>query len=265
MAVANVCDHFGVQRILTIVKLSHGMTAMLGLIAAVAAAEPATDLDAIVARHVEARGGKASIEAIRAFECDIRIVEPTFEVDGVYVATRDGRMRVDILADGQRVFTESLDRGRAWSWSPDAGVRNGSVAGALALRHGIELPFKLFGLHEVRDRGHRLEFVGREVLDGTNYQVLRLTLDDGFESLYFLNPATGLIDRDRQRRALHVDVDPTPEWIETSYEDYRPISGVMFPHRQVERQLATGKILSTVTVREIRTNPPLDPGRFSTS
>jgi hypothetical protein len=236
---------------------------MLALIAAVAAAGPATDLDAIVARNVEARGGEAAIEAVRAFKCDIQIVEPTFEVNGVYVATRDGRMRVDILADGQRVFTEALDGGRAWAWSPDKGVREGSAAGALALRHGIELPFKLFGLHEVRDRGHRLEFVGREVLDGTNYHVLRLTLDDGFESLYFLNPDTGLVDRDRQRRALHVDVNPTPEWIETSYEDYRQVNDVMFPHRQVEKQFATGKVLSTVTVREVRINPPLDPGRFS--
>jgi hypothetical protein len=265
MDTAIACDHFPGGRILAIVKLSHGTTALLGLVAAIAAAEPVVDLDAVVARHVEARGGRASIEAIQTYESDIRIVEPAFEVDGVYVATRDGRMRVDILAEGKRVFTEALDRDRAWSWSPDEGVRDGSAAGAMALRHGIELPFKLFGLHEVRDRGHRLEFVGREVVDGKNYHVLRLTLDDGFESLYFLDPATWLIERDRQRRALHVDVDPTPEWIETSYEDYRPVGGVQFPHRQVERQLATGKVLATVTVREVRINPSLDPGRFSPS
>lgn len=239
------------------------MAAVLGFLSAVVAAEPAPDLEALVARHVEARGGKAVIEAVRTFDSDIHIVEPTFEVDGAYVATRDGRMRVDILADGQRVFSEALDGGRAWSWTPDAGVREGSAAGAAALRHGIELPFKLFGLDEMRDRGHRLEFVGREALDGTEYHVLRLTLDDGFESLYYLNPDSGLIDRDRQRRALHVDVDPTPEWIETSYEDYRRAGGVLYPHRQVERQLSTGKVLATVTVREIRINPPLAPGRFS--
>jgi len=144
------------------------MAAGLGLAAAIAAAGPAPDLDGLIARHAEARGGEAAIEAVPTFECDIGIVEPTFEVDGTYVATRDGRMRVDIRADGQRVFTEALDRERAWTWSPNDGLRDGSTAGTAALRHGIELPFKLFGLHEIRDRGHRLEFVGREVLDGTN-------------------------------------------------------------------------------------------------
>ena len=242
-------------------KLSHGWMTVLGLMAAAAVARPA-ELEAIVARHVAARGGQAAIEAVRTFETTIRIVEPTFEVDGAYVATREGRMRVDILADGQRVFTEALDRDRAWTWNPGDGVREGTPQAAAALRHGIELPFKLFGLHEVRDRGHRLEFVGREEIAGVDYDVLRLTLDDGFETLYYLNAGTGLIDRDRQRRALHVDVDPTPEWIETTYEDYRPVAGVLFPHRQVERQLGSGKVLSTVTVREIRINPPLDPARF---
>jgi len=54
-----------------------------------------------------------------------------------------------------------------------------------------------------------------------------------------------------------------PEWIETSYEDYRPVAGVLFPHRQVERQLATGKILATVTISEIRINSTLDTARFT--
>lgn len=221
------------------------------------------NLESVVARHVEARGGAAAIEAVRTYEAELRIAEPTFEVDGRYVATRDGRMRVDISIDGERVFTEALDEGRAWSWSPDQGVGEGSTQGAAALRHGIELPFKLFGLHEMQGRGHRLEFAGSETIDGIEYHVLRLTLDDGFETAYYLNPDTWLIERDRQLRALHVDVDPTAEWIETAYEDYRPVDGVMYAHRQVERQVASGAVLATVTVRTLRVNPPLEPGRFS--
>jgi hypothetical protein len=223
--------------------------------------EPA--LDTMIAQHVAARGGAAAIESVGTFECDIHVVEPTFEVDGAYVATRDGRMRVDMSLEGKRVFTEALDRKRAWSWSPDEGVREGSAVGAAALRHGIEFPFKLFGLHEVQARGHRLEAAGREVVEGIDYHILKLTFDDGFEVRYYLNPETWLIDRERTRKAMHVDIDPTPQWMETTYSDYRPVGGVLFPHRHVERELATGTLLSTATIREIRINPPLAPGRFS--
>lgn len=41
------------------------------------------------------------------------------------------------------------------------------------------------------------------------------------------------------------------------------MAGVLFPFRQVERRLATGEVLSTVTVGEIRINPSLDAARFS--
>lgn len=222
-----------------------------------------TDLDALVARHVEARGGADAIARVGTFECDLRIEEPTFAVDGRYVATRDGRMRIDVSMDGTRVFTEALDHGRSWSWSPDEGVSEGSPQGFAALRHGIEFPFKLFGLHEMTARGHRLELRGREVIDGIDYHVLRLTLDDGFQVTYYVHPESWLIERERTRRALHVDVDPTPEWIETVYSDYRTAGGVLYPYKQLERQVATGKVLSTGTIREIRINPPLDADRFA--
>jgi len=220
------------------------------------------DLESLIARHVEARGGEAAIEAVQSFETDIRIVEPTFTVDGRYVATRDGRMRVDISVKGERVFTEALDHGNAWSWSPDEGVRTASAQGAAALRRGIESPFKLFGLHEMRRRGHRLELSGRESIGGVDYHVLRLTLDDGFESRYYIHPESWLIARDRQLRALHVDMNPEPEWIETVYDDYRAVDGVMYAHRQTERKLDSGELLATVTVSAIRLNRPVSDDQF---
>lgn len=234
-----------------------------GSLCLVAGCTAAPDLDSLIARHVEARGGAAAIEAVQSFEADIRIAEPTFEVDGRYVATRDGRMRIDISAGGDRVFTEALDHGRAWSWSPDEGVTEGSAKGTAALRHGIEFPLKLFGLHEMRRRGHRLELTGRESIDGIDYYALLLTLDDGFESRYYVHPETWLIERERQLRALHVDVDPAPEWIETSYSDFRPVDGVLYAHRQVERRIASGEVLSTGTIKAIRLNSPLAADRFS--
>lgn len=226
------------------------------------APEPA-DLASLVAKHVEARGGAEAIGLVETFESDLRIEEPTFAVDGRYVATRDGRMRIDVSMDGTRVFTEALDYGRSWSWSPDGGVSEGSPQGSAALRHGIEFPFKLFGLHEMAVRGHRLELEGREVVDGIDYHVLRLTLDDGFQVTYYVHPESWLIERERTRRALHVDVDPTPEWIETVYSDYRPVGGVLFPYRQVERKVESGEVLSTGTILAIRLNAPLPEGRFA--
>jgi len=111
------------------------------------------------------------------------------------------------------------------------GASEGSEQGTAALRHGIEFPFKLYGLHELHGRGHRLELLGRQKLDAVDYYQLQRTLDDGFQVQYFVNPDTWLIERERQLRALHVDIDPEPQWIETVFSDYRPVNGVQFPYQ----------------------------------
>jgi hypothetical protein len=119
-------------------KLSHVTAAGLAVLALVAGAGPAPDLESIVDRHVAARGGRAAIEAVRAYETEIRIVEPAFEVDGTYVATRDGQMRVDIVAGGQPAFTEALDGSRAWTWTPDSGVGGGRRGPAARHRAAVQ-------------------------------------------------------------------------------------------------------------------------------
>jgi hypothetical protein len=52
----------------------------------------------------------------------LTIKEPSFEVTGTYVATRDGSMRIDIEADGQRVFSEGVHDGQAWQWTAGEGI-----------------------------------------------------------------------------------------------------------------------------------------------
>jgi hypothetical protein len=62
-----------------------------------------------------------------------------------------------------------------------------------ALRHGVELPGKLFGLHELRQRGHRVDLTSRERIDGTDYYALRITLNDGYTTTLYLDPKSWLI------------------------------------------------------------------------
>jgi hypothetical protein len=222
------------------------------------------DLDTVLARHTEARGGARAIEAVQAIAFDLEIVEPKFTVHGRYCATRSGSMRIDVYADGKRVFTEGLDHGAGWQMpqGEDAQPRPASQAGTATLRHGLEGPLKVFGLHELTARGDSLALLGRETADGVSYYVVELALQDGYTTRYFVNPRTWLIDRERQFRAMHVDVNPEPEWIETMFEDYRPVAGVLYPMRTVDRQLATGTVLSTTTIEHVDVNPDFPPGLF---
>ena len=219
--------------------------------------------DEIIERNMRAMGGRAAIEAVKSIEVDLHIVDPDFEVDGKYRTARPGRMRIDILADGKHVYTEAFDGDGGWQWKGTV-VEQASSKGTAALRHGVELPGKLFGLHELRQRGHRVDLATREAIDGTNYYALRITLTDGYTTTLYIDTSSWLITRRRDLRPLHVDVDPTPTTIESRFSDFRKIDGVLFAFVSTDIDLATGKILETTRVRSVKLNPQFDASIFRT-
>src|SRR5437762_10291890 len=222
-----------------------------------------TTVDEVIERHTKAMGGRVANEAIQSIEIDLHITDPKCAVDGSYFAARPGKMRIDVNAGGERVFTEAFDGQRGWQWEGKGTAQKVATEKATAaLRHGVELPGKLFGLHELKRRGHRIELDRREKIDGINYYVLRLTLSDGYLTTLYVDPKNWLVTRRRDVRPLHVDVDPTPTTIEQRSSDFRTIGGVQFAFASSETDHQSGKVLETTAVRSVKINPALAPTIF---
>jgi hypothetical protein len=228
------------------------------------AALQAQSVDDLITRHTEAVGGQAAIELVHNISLRLRIVEPGSTVDAVYVADRQGRMRIDVYAGGERVYTEAYDGREAWA------LHRGATAGELenasataALRHSGELPGKVLGLHELRRRGIQIDLEGREAIQGIEYFVLRLVFPDGFVTHVYLNPDTFLIERTRDLRPLHPDSDPGARRLETLYSDFRTVGGTVRAFKDREIDFATGMVLSTTDVQSIQINIAFDSVKFA--
>jgi len=198
--------------------------------------------------HDRAVGG-AALRASDAVAYTLRIEEPGFSVDGYYRATRAGAMRIDVYDSGRRVFSEGWDGELGWQRrAGDAEPVPISRSGAAALIHGIESPGHLWTLADMTRNGHRLELDPPEILDGRAMAVVRLTLDDGFETVYLLDPDSCLIRQSRNLRAFHPDNDPRPQRIATFYADYRRVDGISraFLTRNVD--IDSGETLATTRV-----------------
>ena len=224
---------------------------------------PTPTLDQIIEFNTKAVGGRAAIEAVQSIEVDLHVVDSDFQVDGIYRAARPGRMRIDIKANGKPVYAEGFNGERAWQWRQGGGEPvDESPSATAALRHGVEMPGKLFGLHELPARGQRLELGDREMIDGTDYYVLRVTFSDGHQTALYIDPKSWLITRRRDTRPLHPDIDPKPTTIETRSSDFRNVAGVNFAFVTVDSDLGTGRVLETTTVRSVNVNPSIDPSLF---
>jgi hypothetical protein len=219
-------------------------------------------LDELIQRNTDAIGGHAAIEAVQSIQIDLHIQDPSFEVDGTYYAARPGKMRIDVSAEGQHVFTEAFDGRNGWQWEAKGEQKPATEKGTAALRHGVELPGKLFGLHELEARRHTLILIGREQIDGINYYVLRLNLNDGYKVSLYIDPNSWLATRRRDVRPLHVDVDPAPTTIEQISSDFREVSGVKFAFATTETDLSTGNLLESTTTKSVKINPMLPPTLF---
>lgn len=225
----------------------------------------AVDLEEILDRNAE-EVGAAAMAQVQSIKVELQITEPTFEVTGTYLATRDGFMRIDIYAGEDRVFAEGLTSECAWAWNPgqaeeDLGVCVGETETA-ALRHGIEMPGNFFTLRDVRERGATVELIG-EVATGAKAEWhIRVTLTDGFARDYFIDQTSFRITRARDFRAFHPGIDSTKVNIETRYEDPQTVKGVLRFQRQVNVNIDTGEVLGTTQILSVEQNPELEIGMF---
>lgn len=194
-------------------------------------------------------------------EIDLKMQDNGSSLDAVYRVTRDGRMRIDILKQGVRVYTEAYDGHNGWDLSADGGAPRLDPHGD-ALWHGTQFPGNIFGLGDMEALGHRLDYVGRESLDGVRYYVLKLTLSDGFETYRYVNPDTWLIDRGRDFRAFHPALNSQKTWVETRWSDYRSVDGTLYAFKSVNIDLNTGKELALTEVTAIRVDPTIDSTLF---
>jgi hypothetical protein len=243
-------------------RSSHSRAVLaLGLLALAGAAN-ADPLGDILRCNAEALGGDEAFERVDNLRIELDIEEPGFEVTGTWAADRDGRMRIDVHASGERVFAEGLDGERAWQWTPGDGVSRSDARGKAALRHGIEAPGRFYTLRQLRARGARLELFEPGPLSRQGEWQIRLAREDGTVVDFFLDRSSCLPTREVSRRAFHPDMDPTEVLIQTVHGEPVEVDGVLRFRLGESSNLATGEWLGTTRVRSVEHNVELTEGFF---
>jgi len=230
---------------------------VLALAACVRPPEP-VGLTVIIAKNHTATGGGAGIQSM---EVDLAMQDGNSTFDAIYRVTRDGRMRIDIIDHGTRIYTEAYDGHAGWDQGKDGHAPFPDPHGD-ALWHGTQFPGNIFGLDDMQKNGHTLQYMGRETLAGVDYYVIKLTLSDGFETYRYLNPQSWLMERGRDFRAFHPAMDPKKTWVETQWSDFRSVDGVMRSFSSVNVDLVSGKQLASQRVTAYKINPVFDPAIF---
>jgi hypothetical protein len=190
------------------------------------------------------------------------IVEKGSTLQARYLCSDAPAWRIDIYADSNRVFSEGLDAKGPWLWPSGDAAAHDAVPDAR--RTGIQgIEFNLYGLHRFPSRGHKLHLEGREVVDGIDYYVVRVTMRDSYETYVYINPVSWMIERRRDYRSFHPDVDQTKTFAEKQYFDFRTVSGVKTPFGERQVNWKTGALVNSTTVNSLIYNPSIKPSELT--
>jgi len=219
----------------------------------------AMTVDEIVARNVDARGGEAKLRAIRSLRLtgkarfgDGDTIEAAFATED----ERPGRVRTEITFQGL-TGVDAYDGHDAWRTQPWEGRRDPfrlSADETKPLAHDADLDGPLV---DWRAKGHRVEYLGTEAIDGTHAQKLRVTLADGDVEVHYLDPDSFLeirVDTTHHVRGVE-------EVNETDLGDYEQVAGVWIPF-SIASGRKGGPKTSHIQIEHAEANVAIDDAVF---
>jgi len=231
-----------------------GALASPGMVLAAPQAAPALSVDQILAKFVQALGGKAALEKVTS-----RLTTGTLDAgEGRLYALEIREKAPDkflfiVLVEGQAAVKRGFDGAVGWEYSAQQGISQLSGATLGAFKRSSQF-YRWLRLKELF---RKLEAKGTsEVGDRTAY-VVEATPEDGNPEILYFDTQTFLLLR-RDIRADLPDGSTVP--LETYYDDYRQVDGIKsaFSLRQVRPD-------SVLILRytQVRQNVPLDDAEFA--
>jgi outer membrane lipoprotein-sorting protein len=110
---------------------------------------------------------------------------------------------------------------------------------------------------DYKDKGHRIELVGKETVAGKPLFHLKVTKKGGPPQDYYLDAETGL-----ETQIATTTVDPRGNSVRsvTEFSDYRDVKGRMVPFAIVQR--VNGTLVASTTLSKVEFNVPIEDSIF---
>jgi hypothetical protein len=184
----------------------------------------------LAAKNIEAKGGIDNIHAIKSLRLSghMRVQQDTLELDFVTFIKQPGAVRYEATLQGL-TQVQAFDGSQAWQINPFQGRKDPEKLSADDAKGLGEDAADFAGpLVDYQVKGYKLDYLGREDIDGTDAYKLRVTRTNGDVTTVYLDPDYFLEIRTVNRRIEH----GVPIETVVDYGDYEKVAGVFLPFSQ---------------------------------
>ena len=236
-------------------RLALEIAAALWLLPGVLHAQTVED---IIATNLRSKGGLEKIKATNSVRMAGSVVARDMngrELSGTMtmVAKRPNLMRRDVDVGGQHVVN-AFDGSTLWM-----AMGNGAPQQVPSTQNAYSSQDAEFDsvFVDYKEKGHKIEFVGKETVDGAPVYHLKVTKKGGPPQDYYLDAETGL-----EKRISVTGPGPNASQMVnvTEFSDYRSVDGSMVPFVLKQRQ--NGIVVATTTLDKVEFNVAIDDGFF---
>lgn len=216
------------------------------------------DADMLARIHVEAIGGKLRMGRLQSLRAEGEV-----QIDGRHMvftllAQRPNRLRMETRS-GDRTIVQATD-GVNPPWQMLSGDQLGKptlITGDEAREFAADAEFD-DPLVDYDAKGYTIDYAGK--MEWAGKQVFRVLVTRRFTAGFYLllDPETYFIVGKQAVRKLEFGREVS---IETRYEDFRPVGGIIMPHRFVTT--AAGKPLHETNLLRVQANVAVPEDSFA--
>jgi outer membrane lipoprotein-sorting protein len=216
----------------------------------------AQTVDEIVAKNLESRGGIEKWKSIQSMKVTGTIDSGGRTINLIAWSKRPNLSRQEMSFQGQKMV-QAFDGTHVWVLSPGAGEdKPQEVKGAQAELARAQAEFDSV-LLDYKEKGHKVELVGKETDEGHDVYHLRVTRKGGEVQHYYLDAESGM-----ERKITSSLKGPNGETATATIEfgDFRGVDGLKAPFSI--KNILDGRLISHVTVSTVEFNVPIDDTLF---
>lgn len=221
----------------------------------------AQTVDELIKKSIDAQGGAEKLKAVKSIKVTGKIIQRGLEIPITIQQKRPVMIRVDVTFQG-KTQTGAYDGETGWKTNPFQGSPDPEKVAGDELKELQEQSDMDGPLVDYKAKGHTVELIGKEDMEGTPVYKLKLTLKNGDVRNIYLDAENSLplkVSLKRKTPGGEIEAD---QYV----GNYKPVNGVMFSFSletkvkgQTVSQIAFDKVEMDVTIDDSVFKMPAKP------
>jgi outer membrane lipoprotein-sorting protein len=204
-----------------------GFLALFSASTLLAQSKPQLNVDELVAKNIEAKGGAAALNALQSLRLTGKLIVnfgSQIQLGYTEIKKRPGEIRTEANLQGMTAV-EAFDGKEGWRIQPFQGRKDPEKMSADDTKSLVEDAEIGGALVDWKEKGSTVEYLGTEDVDGTEAHKLKVVRKNGDVTFVYLDPDAFLEIRTVTQRIEHgAQIE-----VETDIGDYEKVGGVFIP------------------------------------